>query len=68
MQNLRRQKIANRIKIKTPDAWLNTLGATLSVAADAIWEDPTYMHGAIAWRMRLPGWRGAYVADPIGMA
>src|SRR6188768_1633755 len=61
-----RQKIADRIKIKTPDAWLNTLGATLSVAADAIWEDPTYMHGAIAWRMRLPGWRGAYVADPLG--
>jgi hypothetical protein len=61
-----RQKIANRIKFKTPDAWLNTLGSTLSVAADAIWEDPTYMHGAIAWRMRLPGWRGAYVADPLG--
>jgi hypothetical protein len=61
-----RQKIADRIKIKTPDAWLNTLGGTLSVAADAIWEEPTYMHGAIAWRMRLPGWRGAYVADPLG--
>jgi len=61
-----RQKIADRIKVKTPDAWLNTLGSTLSVAADAIWEDPTYVHGAIAWRMRLPGWRGAYVADPLG--
>ena len=61
-----RQKIANRVKIKTPDAYLNTLGAALSVAADAIWEDPTYMHGAIAWRMRLPGWRGTYVADPLG--
>src|SRR6187549_3759391 len=61
-----RQKVADRIMIKTPDAWLNTLGGALSVAADAIWEDPTYMHGAIAWRMRLPGWRGAYVADPLG--
>ena len=61
-----RQKIADRIKIKTPDKYLNTLGSALSVAADGIWEDPTYMHGAIAWRMRLPGWRGAYVADPLG--
>ena len=61
-----RQKIADRIKIKTPDKYLNTLGSALSVAADAIWEEPTYMHGAIAWRMRLPGWRGAYVADPLG--
>ena len=61
-----RQKIADRIKLKTPDAYLNTLGSALSIAADAIWEEPTYMHGAIAWRMRLPGWRGAYVADPLG--
>ncbi|HEX7846847.1 MAG TPA: DUF4450 domain-containing protein [Chitinophagaceae bacterium] len=61
-----RKKIADRIKIQTPDKYLNTLGAALSVAADGIWEEPTYMHGAIAWRMRLPGWRGAYVADALG--
>jgi hypothetical protein len=24
------------------------------------------MHGAVAWRMRLNGWRGAYVADVLG--
>lgn len=61
-----RKKLADRIKISTPDKYLNTLGAALSIAADAIWEEPTYMHGAVAWRMRLPGWRGAYVADPLG--
>jgi hypothetical protein len=61
-----RKKLANRIKINTPDSYLNTLGGALSIAADAIWEEPTYMHGAVAWRMRLPGWRGAYVADPLG--
>ena len=66
MQKLQDKKSPDRIKIKTPDTYLNTLGGALSVAADAIWEDPTYMHGAIAWRMRLPGWRGAYVADPLG--
>jgi len=36
------------------------------MAADAIWEDPSFMHGAVAWRMRLPGWRGAYTADVLG--
>lgn len=61
-----RKKIADRIKVNTPDKYLNTLGAALAVAADAIWEEPTFMHGAVAWRMRLPGWRGAYVADPLG--
>jgi len=61
-----RKKMADRVKIITPDKYLNTLGGALSIAADAIWETPSYMHGAIAWRMRLPAWRGAYVADPLG--
>ncbi len=61
-----RVKLAGRIKINTPDKLINAIGGALSVAADAIWEEPSYMHGAVAWRMRLPGWRGAYVADPLG--
>lgn len=61
-----RKKLATRIKIVTPDSWINNLGGALSVAADGIWESPTYMHGAVAWRMRLPAWRGAYVADALG--
>lgn len=58
--------LANRINVQTPDPWINNLGGALSVAADGIWEDPTYLHGAVAWRMRLPAWRGPYVADPLG--
>lgn len=61
-----RKKLAGRVKVTTPDAWINTLGGALSVAADAIWEAPTYLHGAVAWRMRLPAWRGPYVADALG--
>ncbi|WP_205510560.1 DUF4450 domain-containing protein [Longitalea arenae] len=61
-----RKKLASRITIVTPDSWINTLGGALSVAADGIWESPTYLHGAVAWRMRLPAWRGAYVADVLG--
>ncbi|MCW3093947.1 MAG: hypothetical protein JWP81_5016 [Ferruginibacter sp.] len=63
---LARKKLAGRIALVTPDKWLNTLGGALGIAADAIWEGPTYLHGAIAWRMRLNAWRGAYVADPLG--
>lgn len=61
-----RKKMADRIIINTPDKYINTLGGALSMAADAIWEDPSYLHGAVAWRMRLNAWRGAYVADPLG--
>lgn len=60
------QILANRVKINTPDPYINTLGAALSIAADGIWESPAYLHGAIAWRMHLNAWRGAYTADPLG--
>lgn len=58
--------IAGRVVLQTPDAYINPMGGALAIAADAIWEDPSFMHGAVAWRMRLPAWRGPYVADPLG--
>jgi hypothetical protein len=61
-----RQALAGRVRVSTPDPYINTLGGALSVAADAIWESPSYMHGSVAWRMRLNGWRGPYAADPLG--
>jgi hypothetical protein len=61
-----RQQLASRIVVNTPDSFINTIGGALSIAADAIWEAPSYMHGAVGWRMRLPGWRGAYAADALG--
>jgi hypothetical protein len=61
-----RKKIAGRIKVNTPDPYINTLGGALSIAADAIWEAPSYLHGSIGWRMRLNGWRGAYAGDVLG--
>lgn len=61
-----RQNVAERLTIRTPDPYINTLGGALAVAADAIWESPAYHHGAIAWRQQLNGWRGAYVADQLG--
>lgn len=60
------QTLANRVKVSTPDPYINTLGSALSIAADGIWESPAYLHGAIAWRMYLNAWRGAYTADPLG--
>jgi hypothetical protein len=61
-----RKLIADRVKINTPDPYINTLGGALAIASDAVWEAPSYLHGAIGWRMRLNGWRGAYTADALG--
>lgn len=61
-----RQTLTSRIKISTPDPFFNTLGGTLAVAADAIWDGQVWLHGAIGWRMPLTGWRGAYTGDFLG--
>lgn len=60
-----RKTLAERIRISTPDPYINAVGGALGIAADAVWEDPSFLHGANAWRMRLPGWRGAYIADAL---
>lgn len=61
-----RKLYANRITVETPDPYINTLGGAIGIAANAIWEDPTFLHGAIGWRMRLNGWRGPYTGDALG--
>ena len=62
----KRLDLFNRVKLVTPDPFLNTLGGVLVVAADGVWDGKSFMHGAIAWRMPLNGWRGASMADPLG--
>ncbi|MFD1768639.1 DUF4450 domain-containing protein [Sphingobacterium suaedae] len=61
-----RRQLVDRLRLRTPDRFINTFGAALAIAADGIWESPTYLHGAVAWRMRLNAWRGAYAADALG--
>lgn len=61
-----RTRVADRMKIETPDPYINTLGGIFAGAEDAVWEAPGYLHGAIGWRMPLTGWRASYLADLIG--
>lgn len=62
-----RRLLAGRIRITTPDAYFNTLGGALAVAADGIWgTEGVWLHGAVGWRMPLSGWRAAYTGDALG--
>lgn len=60
--------LRGQVRIDTPDPYLNAAMAALNVAADAVWDAPqqSIMHGAIAWRTRLLGWRGPYALDALG--
>ena len=63
-----RRAIAERVLVETPDPFINAAAAALNVAADAVWDEKqqAFMHGAVAWRVRLLGWRGSYVGDELG--
>lgn len=61
-----REALTNRLVINTPDPYFNTLGSSLTVAADGIWDGSTWLHGAVGWRMPLSGWRAAYTGDFLG--
>ena len=62
------EAIARTLTLDTPDEYINTIGPALSIAADTIWDvnRECVMHGAVAWRTALPGWRGPYVLDALG--
>ena len=64
----RRLHVQNQVTISTPDPFLDAAVGALNVAADAVWDEKegAVMHGAVAWRMKLLGWRGPYVNDALG--
>lgn len=60
------EQLAARIQFTTPDAYINTLGGALVLAADGDWDGQTWLHGCIGWRMPLAGWRAGYLGDVLG--
>ena len=63
-----RRAVATWIEVDTPDPFINAAAAALCIAADGTWDDrqSAVMHGAVAWRNRLLGWRGIYWCDALG--
>ncbi len=60
--------LRGRFSGETPDPFLNAAVGALTIAADAGWDETqkAIMHGAIAWRTKLLGWRGPYSLDTLG--
>ena len=63
-----RREIAEKVIVETPDPFINAAVTALNIAADAVWDaqQKSFMHGAVAWRTRLLGWRGQYAGDALG--
>lgn len=64
----RRRVIAEKVSVDTPDPFVNAAAAALALAADGVWDEEqgAFMHGAVAWRSKLLGWRGPYAGDALG--
>jgi hypothetical protein len=62
------KELREQVQVDTPDPFLNAAVGALNVAADAVWDEAqgAVMHGAVAWRQRLLGWRGPYAQDALG--
>jgi hypothetical protein len=62
------ESLAATLTLDTPDDFLNTVGPALSVAAETIWDarQQCVLHGGVAWRVALAGWRGPYSLDALG--
>ncbi len=60
--------LRNRVRVETPDPYIDAAVASLNVVSDALWDTDAHaiMHGAIAWRTKLLGWRGPYTLDDLG--
>ena len=62
------EAIAGTLIIDTPDEYLNAAGAAIGIAAETLWDarQECVLHGGVAWRVALAGWRGPYHLDALG--
>ncbi len=65
-QEAERKAMAGQVEFDTPDAYINTIGGNMVMAANGAWDGKVWNHGAVGWRMPLPGWRAAYMGDFLG--
>jgi hypothetical protein len=61
-------EIAATLRMSTPDPYISASAAAICIAADGIWdrEQQCVMHGGVAWRAPLAGWRGPYCLLALG--
>ena len=62
----RTESFQSRLKINTPDPFLNAIAQASVAAVDGTWYPPVFVHGALQWNMRFPGWRTIFGGTMYG--
>jgi hypothetical protein len=58
--------LTSHLEVQTPDPYLNAAAAAVAHAIDGVWYPPSFVHGAMLWNSRYPGWRTTYGATVAG--
>ena len=62
----RTESFQNRLKIVTPDPYLNSIAQASVAAVDGTWYPPVFVHGALQWNIPFPGWRTIFGGTMYG--
>ena len=62
----RTDSFSERLKINTPDPYLNAIAKASVAAIDGTWYPPVFVHGAMQWNNRFPGWRTIFGGTMYG--
>ena len=62
----RTDSFCSRLKINTPDESLNAMAQASVAAVDGTWYPPVFVHGAMQWNNRFPGWRTIFGGTMYG--
>lgn len=56
----------SRMKIDTPDEYLNAVAMASLKAVDGSWIAPVFLHGCMQWNNKYPGWRTIFGGTMYG--
>jgi hypothetical protein len=62
----RTDAFGDRLKINTPDPYLNAVAQASVAAVDGTWYPPVFVHGAMQYNVRFPGWRTLFGGSMYG--
>ncbi|WP_372775559.1 DUF4450 domain-containing protein [Mangrovibacterium sp.] len=62
----KKANLLSRMKINTPDPYLNVMAKTSLVAVDATWYPPVFVHACMTWNVPFPGWRTIFGGTMYG--
>jgi hypothetical protein len=62
----RTDSFLDRLRISTPDPYLDAMAEASVAAVDGTWYPPVFVHGGLQWNIRFPGWRTIFGGTMYG--